>query len=258
MTIKKTIVYTDSHDKNRLIARSNEEVELEQNEIRLTLSTGNGREFSALLLEAAGAKTGVVLMHGRNSGPDGVVVGRLRRTLNAAGYTTLSIQNPVPPSGDEFPEYVKDLKDNNHVFPEARKRIHAALAALRKRGTHSAVLLGFSMGARMQAAFLAAGESTEIPITCFVALSIGTNGIQELDSTTTLKNVRVPVLEIYGGGDADVANSAEPRKAAYASGPGKSHTQIAIAGAAHNFAGAEDDLERKVRDWLSSNAPAQR
>src|SRR3546814_13147553 len=83
--------------------------------------------FAALLLEGSGRPaTGVVLLHGRNGNPDSAVVGPLRRSLNAAGYTTLSLQNPIPEAGDEFPNYVADLNGANRVFPEAFARVRTA------------------------------------------------------------------------------------------------------------------------------------
>jgi dienelactone hydrolase len=218
---------------------------------------GRKREFEGLLLEGMGSPSiGVVMLHGRNGSPDGAVVSNLRRSLNEIGYTTLSLQNPLPQGGDEFADYMNDVRQENYVFREASARIRAAISEVKNRGATAIVLLGFSMGARMHSAFLSLGEPTALPIVGFIALSIGTNGIQQLDSTTTLNQVRVPVLDVYGEGDADVAKSASARKSAYEAGQGKAYTQVMISGSVpHNFAGAEEQLDSKVRGWIMALVP---
>lgn len=220
---------------------------------------GGHDEFDGLWLEGRGAKrVGIVLMHGRNAHPDGAVVGRLRRSLNESGYSTLSIQNPVPRKGDEFPNYVEDIKGEQYVFPEAYARIRTAIDELRRRGVREVVLLGFSMGARMHSAFLANGEAAELPVRGLIALSSGVNGVPPLNAASSLDKVAVPVLDVYGDGDADVAGSLEQRRAAYESGKGKSFSHFAVRGGApHNFAGFEGEMERHVHEWMGSVAPAQ-
>lgn len=213
---------------------------------------GEGR-FSALLNVGDTQLPSIVLMHGRNSNPDGPVVGHLRRSLHTAGYTTLSLANPLPKTGDEFADYMGDVNGANYVFPEAGARAKAAIRDLEQRNVAKVVLLGFSMGARLLSDFLSQEESTALPILGFIALGIGVNGAGPLNSTTTLRKVAVPVIDVYGEADADVANSAPARKAAYESGPGKSYRQVLVKGKVpHNFAGAEAELDRAVLDWLRS------
>jgi len=217
---------------------------------------GSGR-FRAFLLD--GGKNpahGVILLHGRLSNPDdGPVVGRLRRSLNEAGYTTLSLANPVP-EPDEFPHYVADVQGKNALFPEAYARIRAGMATLAGRGVVDVVLLGFSMGARMHAAFLAEGNAGSLPIRGFVALSNGTNGAGPLNSATSLPKIVVPVLDVYGAGDPLSAETAAARKAAYQAGQGKSFTQVKVGNKApHAFDGSERDMEASVLDWMQQTAP---
>lgn len=218
---------------------------------------GGAGRFKAYLLEGRnGPATGVILLHGRHSNPDnGPVVGRLRRCLNEAGYTTLSLANPVP-EPDEFPHYVADVEGQNALFPEAYARIRAGMATLAGRRVADVVLLGFSMGARMQAAYLADGNSGPLPIRGFVALSNGTNGVGPLNSASTLPKVLVPVLDVYGAGDPLSAETAAARKAAYESGQGKSFTQVKVGtNAPHAFDGSEPEMEAAVLDWMKKTAP---
>ncbi len=212
---------------------------------------GGRGPFGALLLSGDPNLPGIVLFHGRNSNPDGPIVGQLRRSLAAAGYTTLSLENPLPPTGDEFADYLTDVGGANYVFPEAGARVVAAHRELQRLNIRSIVLLGFSMGSRLLSAFLASDDSEPLPIVGFIALGLGTNGAGPLNAITTIRNVRVPVLDICGDADADVAKSAPERKAWYEAGPGESYRSVLLAGGIpHNFAGANAELERTVLDWL--------
>lgn len=220
--------------------------------IRLDSKNDGGKgDFGALFLSGDPQLPGVVLFHGRNSNPDGPVVGHLRRSLAEAGYTTLSLENPLPPTGDEFVDYVSDVGGSNYVFPEAGARARAALRELQRRNIRSSVLLGFSMGSRLLSAFLAARTGEMLPILGFAALGLGTNGPGPLNAATTLQNVRVPVLDVCGDADAEVVKSAAARKAAYDAGPGKSYRHVVLTGKVpHNFAGADAELVRTVLNWL--------
>ena len=217
---------------------------------------GSGR-FKAYLLEGKDKPaTAVILLHGRHSNPsDGPVVSQLRRGLHEAGYTTLSLANPVPEK-DEFSNYVADIQGKNALFPEAYARLRAGMAALAKLGIADAVLLGFSMGARMHAAFLAEGNAGSLPVRGFVALSNGTNGVGPLNSANSLPKILVPVLDVYGEGDPLSAETAAARKAAYESGMGKSFIQVRVGNnAPHAFDGSEAEMGAAVRDWLKKIAP---
>jgi dienelactone hydrolase len=217
---------------------------------------GSGRFKAYLLAGQGGPPTAVILLHGRNSNPDdGPVVGRLRRSLHQAGYTTLSLANPVP-EPDEFPNYVADVQGKNALFPEAYARIRAGMAMLAGSGVVDVVLLGFSMGARMHAAFLAEGNAGSLPIRGLVALSNGTNGVGPLNSANSLPKIVVPVLDVYGAGDPLSADTAAARKAAYQAGQGKSFTQVKVGNSApHAFDGSEPEMETAVLGWMKQTAP---
>lgn len=229
-------------------------VEPSSETILLDPKTDGGRDsFRALALVGDPKLPGIVLFHGRNSNPDGAVVGKLRRSLRDAGYSTLSLANPLPPSGDEFADYVNDVGGSNYVFSEANARAQAALRELSRRQLRSVVLLGFSMGSRLFSAFLATRETPNLLVVGFAALGLGVNGPGPLNATTTLPRVSVPVIDICGGGDVDVARAAPARKAAYQSGAGRSYQQVVIPGnVPHNFAGADGELNQAVLAWLRS------
>lgn len=220
-------------------------------------SAGGAGAFSGLLLQGAGRPaTVVILLHGRVEGPDGPVVGWLRRKLNAAGYATLSLENPVPQSANEFADYVADVTGPNKLFPEAGARIVAAMAEMKQRGCVAAVLGGFSMGARMTSAFLASGIAGPLPVKGFIAIGIGVNGKGPLDSTTTLGKVKVPVIDVCGAADGEVAKTADKRAGIYRSAGGPDYaTQVLAGEIGHNLAGAEAEAGKQILAWLAAHAP---
>jgi hypothetical protein len=214
---------------------------------------GGAGLFPAAFLQGVVDQPGIVLMHGRNSHADGAVVGFMRKRLNEHGYTTLSLANPLPPTGDEFADYVKDLAGGNFVFREAGARLKAAVQALKAKNLPGAYLLGFSMGSRLMASFLAGTDRDQNDIRGFAALSIGVNGPGPLNAVNTLRAVSVPMIEICGQADSDVAKSAGERRTAYESSGGPSYTQFVLPGnVPHNFAGSEELVLRHLLAWLAS------
>lgn len=218
---------------------------------------GGAGPFAGLLLAGSGKPaTGVVLLHGRVGGPDGPVVGWLRKTLNAAGYTTISLENPTPTTGGEFADYVADVTGPNKLFPEAGARIKTGIAELKKRGCQSVVVGGFSMGSRMTSAFLASDGKGALPIKGFVAVGIGVNGKGPLDATTTLGKVKVPAIDVCGAGDGDVATTAPKRAEVYKAGGGPGYESHVLPGdIPHNLAGAEEAAKKAILAWLAQHAP---
>ncbi len=209
------------------------------------LLTGNGKP-----------PTAVIMLHGRVGGPDGPVVGWLRKALHASGYSTLSLENPVPATGGEFADYQADVSGANTLFPEAGARIAAAAAEMKRRGCEAAVFGGFSMGARMASAFLASGKAAALPVKGFIAIGIGVNGKGALDATTTLGQVKVPVIDVCGAADGDVAKSAGRRAEIYRAGGGPGYTSEVLPGEiGHNLAGAEAEAQKRIVAWLAQHAP---
>ncbi len=196
---------------------------------------GGGGTFNGILREGSGSPAvGVILLHGRGQNPDGNVVGPLRLSLNDLGYTTLSIALPVPADSNgnavptDFEDYVADVQGANYAFPELYARVHAAEAELQSHGVNRAVLIGFSLGSRMGAAFMARGGPGVLPILGYAGVGLYANSIDPLDGGRTLDEIAVPVLDIYGSLDPNAVNGAAEKAAAYGSGPGLFFTQIEV------------------------------
>ena len=226
---------------------------------------GGSSTFTGELLETGCAKTGVVMYHGRGSIPTGPVVDEIRMSLNRAGYTTLSIENPVPLNGlTDFSSYENDIGTDNYVFPEAYARMRTAINYLQSLGVEEVVVAGFSLGSRLATAHVARGQVDELPILALLGIGMYGTSIDPLNVAETLDEVSVPVLDLYGDADTFAVNTATARLAAYNSGAGVDYTQtelVCIAGLnCHQLEGLKGDdsmlLELNVNAWMQAVAPA--
>lgn len=238
---------------------------------------GSSNSFTGLLLEGSGnPDVGVVLMHGRESHPDGPVVHQLRYALNSAGYTTLSIDNPQagvdsPPNGNfrDFSDYVADVGSATpYAFPEAYARVRTAINHLQSLGVEKIVVVGFSMGSRFMAAHVALGQVDELEIAGFVGIGMYASGPGVLNHSNTLASVTVPVLDMYGDGDTSAESTAPDRLAAY-HGDAQDYTVVVLDCAAglsadqcHQLNGLKSNngescqpLEQSVLSWITTSLP---
>lgn len=239
---------------------------------------GNSNAFAGLLLPGNGTPdVGVVLLHGRGADPDGPVVKELRQSLNAKGYTTLSIQEPIPAGGTLFQDYINDVTGPNFVFPETYARVRTAVNVLRARGVQKVVVLGFDMGSRLASAHVARGQMDELPIVGLVGVGMEATSIpyDPLNVSFTLDEVTVPVLDIYGDADTTAINTAPARLRVYNPGTGTSYTQVMVECADatidcvnHEFFNGNTGMEYKrpsnpvldneVAKWMTTHAPLRR
>ena len=196
----------------------------------------SGREFLGLYAERKGAPAAVLLLHGVGVHPDHGIIGVLRVALADMGYATLSIQLPVQKSEAQLDDYYPA------VFPEAVERIRSAGAWLQARGYRRVVLLSHSMGSWMANVYYE--KTAEPPFSAWVCLGL-TGGFGGM------RNVRVPVLDVYGEHDLPQVLRADwRRRATLASIEGSK--QVRIAGADHHYTGQEKELAGRIRDFLST------
>ena len=199
------------------------------------LTLKSGRKFLAIHAPNPKAAAGVIVVHGRGVHPDAGLINPLRSQLSEQGYATLSVQMPVLAAevpGELYPP----------LFPEAAERLRAAVAFLRARGMKKVAIVSHSMGSRMANYFL--NHAGEARVDAWVAIGI----LGEYTEPGTLK---APVLDLYGEHDypAVLANAA---KRADALRKVRRSGQVQVAGADHFFAGMENELVRRVRQFLDS------
>ena len=202
----------------------------------LQLKLPSGREFLGLYTERKAAPAAVLLLHGVGVHPDHGLTGMLRVALADLGYSTLSIQLPVQKSDAQLEDYYPA------VFPEAVERIGVAARWLQQRNYRRVVLLSHSMGSWMANVYY---ENTADP--AFAAwVSIGLTG-----GFGGMRNVRVPVLDVYGEHDLPVVLRADwRRRATLLSIDGSK--QVRIAGADHHYTGKEKELAARIHDFLAN------
>ena len=233
----------------------------------LDSSTESGSDqFFVELLEGGSSPTvGVVLLHGRCSIATGPVVQELRTSLNTAGYTTISIYNPLTTAVNQcaFSDYVNEV---NTIMPEVYARVRTSINYLENLGVQNIVLVGFSLGSRFSSAHIARGQIDELPIKAFIGIGMYATNIDPLNPSFTLDEITIPVLDIYGDHDANAVDTASSRINSYNSGSGQSYTQIALDCASnltvnecHKLVGlkgsATDELETTALNWAKCYAP---
>jgi pimeloyl-ACP methyl ester carboxylesterase len=239
--------------------------------------TDTGGNFGGVLRVGAGnPAVGLILLHGRGADyTDGHVILPLRDTLNAAGYTTLSIDTPQPSVNitngkiTDYGNYLYDLTANpapNTVFPELYDRVVSAETELKSLGVQDLILVGFSLGSRMGSAFMAnTNIQNPLNVLGFIGVGMGselTPGAQLLDTQTTIAGINKPVLDLFGSLDQEASPGASTRKNNY---NGSSYTQLIISqtllnppntqAVNHQLIGYEDQLTQNVGNWMASYAP---
>ena len=193
---------------------------------------------SGEFIEAKGATAAVILAHGRAQGPDGQVVGPLRRAISKeAGLHTLSLQMPVLSTSDYLAYEA--------TFPEAYKTLQAAVIYLQKeKGVSRVYVLGYSMGARMTTAFLAAPDAPKI--VGYIGVGVLEGGGELLDANLNIRKLKAPVLDLYADLTPLDLTSAEKRKNLI----NENYSQVRVGGANHSFKGYDAYLSDEVVGWL--------
>ncbi|MGA7799263.1 MAG: DUF3530 family protein [Gammaproteobacteria bacterium] len=217
--------------------------------------TANGTRFLALYTRQTDAvrKGALILLHGMGAHPDWPgVIHSLRVELPDHGWSTLSLQMPVLPSGSPAADYAS-------LFDVAAARIQAGIDFLHKQGVKHIALAGHSMGAAMGAWFLANHPGAGVET--FVGIGMNASVKKpRLDTPAQLAKIHVPVLDLYGSEDLEgVVKSAQARAAAAHRAGNTQYRQQQVAGADHFFDGLEDELVLDVRGWLRhvSRKPGQ-
>lgn len=189
-------------------------------------------------LEAKGASAAVILAHGRGGGPDGTVVGPLRRAItDNAGLHTLSLQMPTLDT--------KNFRDYAARFPDAYRALQSAVDYLSKeKGIKRIYVMGYSMGARMTTAFLATQPPPEV--IGYIGVGILSGGDDPLDANISVRKLTVPVIDLYADETSSDLTSAENRKDLLSD----RYKQVRIQGATHSFRGYDNVLSDAVVAWL--------
>lgn len=192
---------------------------------------------------------GAIILHGSGVHPNwDQVVRPLRSQLPEHGWSTLSVQLPVLPNEAEYKEYIP-------LFKEVAPRINAGITFFKTKGIKNIVIVAHSLGSSMAAHYMA--KKPDPSIRAFVAIGVSGNMHKEdkVGYLTSLKTIKVPVLDIFGSHDLTQVLKSEKSKAITARKAGnKKYTQMKIVGANHFFDNKDDVLIKRIRGWLIRHA----
>jgi pimeloyl-ACP methyl ester carboxylesterase len=241
------------------------------------LDQRSGKFLSLYKEDTTGSPQGAaIILHTLGAHPNWPeVIAPLRKALPAYGWATLSLQMPVMPMNEPIEQHIP-------LFDEMPERIQSAVSYLQGTGINNIALIGHGLGATMGAAYLTTDE--ESGIKAFVGISMA--AYKDLDprlySPSSLEQIKLPVLDIYGGRDLDTvrltstARASAARKAgvtvvqkqeltpfrqsatAQAAFSKKSgfiaYRQFEIPGADHSFTSFEGLLSKRIIGWLKQHA----
>lgn len=205
----------------------------------------------SIYTESTAEKTlgGIIVLHGSGVHPNwDQVIRPLRSQLPDHGWSTLSLQLPVLPNSAEYKDYIP-------LFKEVAPRINAGVTFLKSKGILNIVIVAHSLGAAMSAHYMA--NKPDPAIRAFVAVGAPGNLYKndKVGYLTSLKTIKVPVLDIFGSNDLTSVLASEKSKAQVARKAGnKNYTQMKIIGANHFFDNKNEVLVKRVRGWLLNNA----
>ena len=215
------------------------------------LTTGKSKIF-AIYTENTTEKAlgGAIILHGSGVHPNwDQIVRPLRSQLPDYGWSTLSVQLPVLGNEAEYKDYIP-------LFKEVAPRINAGVKFLKSKGINNIVIVAHSLGSGMAGYYMSKNPDSSIR----ALVAVGVSGVMykeddKVGYLVSLKNIKVPVLDIFGSKDLEQVLKGEKAKAETARKAGnKNYTQAKINGANHFFDNKEDVLVKRVRDWLAKNA----
>ena len=210
------------------------------------LDDGQGQQFLGVLTEGdVDSGRAVLLVHGIGVHPNWPdVIYPLRAGLLEEGITSLSIQMPILANEADSAAYAP-------LFVEVPGRIDAAIAALQEAGYGSVTLVAHSMGASMAVYYQAQVQANRIDSLVIIGMSSGLDGQENIDR---LRQLKLPVLDLYGEADLPAVLSSTAQRAAAGEAAESDYRQQRVAGANHFFQGHESALVQSVLDWLAAQS----
>lgn len=189
----------------------------------------------------------VLLLHDVGLNPNSTqVIQPLRIGLAKLGWTTLSIQMPIPENEDDYDSY-------DDVIPEAVERINFALEVLTEKDYENIALIGHSFGALVAVNYLAGPGAEKFSASVAIGLSLPTEKKRNTQTLENFSKIKIPMLDIFGRQDfASMRGSAKRRKLAATNSP--AYRQIEIDGADRRFFQVENVLAKRIYGWLKKKS----
>ncbi len=184
------------------------------------------------------------------------VVDPLRRLLPEHGWSTLSLQMPVPGKALEATE-------QSALDTEVAGRITAAIGFLNDKGVSNIALIGYGLGAQMALAYVE--QHPDAAIGALIGISPHSSNLPE--KAGGQPSFRIAMLDIYAERDLPLVLKTVARHLLAARRAGLVQTVSALAterdnyrlllisGADHSFRGYEEPLVKRLLGWLRHHAP---
>jgi pimeloyl-ACP methyl ester carboxylesterase len=196
--------------------------------------------------EVEPARGAAIILHGIGVHPDWPdVIHPLRTRLPEAGWATLSVQMPILPNEASGTDYLP-------LLPEVPARINAAIVFLQEQGFEHVVLIAHSLGTVMSSYYLT--QQPTKAVQAFVGISMSEIGTDpRMSNVAMLKNITIPVLDIYGSLDeAHVRDYVQQRQQSATSASNSDYRQVEIKDANHFYNGKDNALLAVIEKWLAS------
>jgi len=201
----------------------------------ITMNDGTSTFQGNLLDGATGNNVGIIFFHGRGGNYNGNFVKHVGRTLadSGNGYTTFSLNNPVPSTGTSFSSYINE---EDFMGELVIARLDAAITEMASRGIENIVFAGISLGSRFMTGAAAAWEqglfspssnmnlvgligASMYPETTATPTPANPTSLSDIDFLDTKGNIALlkttPVLDLFGSNDPKAANNSNARRLAY-------------------------------------------
>ncbi|MGR9108951.1 MAG: alpha/beta fold hydrolase, partial [Gammaproteobacteria bacterium] len=186
--------------------------------------------FLSVFLEAERPETrrAVVILPGISDHADSNgLVRSLRTSFPAHGWNSLSLQMPL-----RYPD--QDLENYLSLVPGSGIRVRAATDYLASEKIKNVVLIGHDLGAWMAVDYLSDPDRAAVTAVVFVSMPVFRDNRLFDPLVATLKDLKIPVLDIFGGRDLDsVINTRDLRRQWFKKN--RSYRQVEISGAGHDF-----------------------
>jgi pimeloyl-ACP methyl ester carboxylesterase len=198
--------------------------------------------------ETEPARGAAIILHGIGVHPDWPdVIHPLRTRLPEAGWATLSLQMPILPNEATGTDYLP-------LMPEVPGRINAAITFLQGQGFRDVVLIAHSLGTVMSTYYL--NNQSAKQVQAFVGISMSEIvKDRRMSNVALLKNITIPVLDIYGSLDEEhVRDHVQQRQQSATSANNQAYRQVEIKDANHFYNGKDDELLKVIQSWLAGYA----
>lgn len=201
-------------------------------------------EFLALVADNMADKElgGAIIIHGigvHPAWPD--IIDPLRMARPEHGWHTLSLQMPILPNEAEGKDYIP-------LLPEVPARIQAGVDYFKGKGVKNIAIIAHSLGGVMTNYYMS--QKPDPAVRAYVSIGVSNATPGGFDAIAAYKDIRIPVLDVYGGQDLEGVIATAGARAAN-SKHNKGFQQVRVEGANHFFTGMQDDLVKRVRGWLA-------